>query len=134
MIDKICLEIINEADQKEEILVSLKIQDSICQLLYYSKIGNGEFEASDFFECLKALRYFLEEEGYLICCYGARYDVYPSKMSRQMAKGKKAYLLETGKSSTKDKLVDIFQPTSVDKIDTVKKQKEYYQSWLKSLN
>ena len=134
MTETINLNIINKADQAEEILVNLKIQDSTCLLYCNSKFGDSVFEASDFFECLKKLRRLLEKYGYLICCYGARPDVYPSRMSRQMSKGRIAYLMKIGEPATRNHLVNIFQSVSADKIDTIESQEAFYEKWIKSLN
>ena len=48
-------------------------------------------EGPDLFEALQAVRRRLEDAGMLLCCQGARADVFPSGMSRQMGGGRRAY-------------------------------------------
>ena len=92
-----------------------------------------EVNGFDYFDCLVQIRETFEKDGYKILCNGARYDVYPSQMSRQMGKGLKAYKLTIGKQATEKDLVDIFDPTDAARIGTVEQQKKYYDDWIKSL-
>ena len=50
----------------------------------------------DQFECLLRLRTELEPLGYRTLVNGARLDVWPSGMARQMAAGRKCYVLTMG--------------------------------------
>ncbi|MEM9547711.1 MAG: hypothetical protein AAGA77_17145 [Bacteroidota bacterium] len=135
MIERVQFDILNiEADQKEKILISLKKQKGSCHLIHESILGSGEFVKSDFFECLKALRYFLEKFNFLICCFGCRLDVYPSQLSRQMSGGIKAYILKLGEPASREDLINIFWPNSEEKISTIEEQEEYYKKWINSLN
>src|SRR5712691_10642003 len=61
--------------------------------------SGGEFSASagDFFECLIQLRKQLEPGGYRFLVNGARRNVWPSGMGRDMGAGLQAYCLTLGK-------------------------------------
>ncbi len=95
------------------------------------------FTASDFFTALSKLRKWLHDwKGYYPLINGSLINVYPSRMSRQMSKGVKAYFLTTGKQAEKKDLVDIFhkvQEMDTNKLATVEEQEDYYANWLKSL-
>ena len=65
----------------------------------------------DLFDSLTSLRGALEAEGILICIEGARADVYPSGMSRQMGGGRRAYRHVPGRRPDRSDLVDIFDAT-----------------------
>ncbi|MFZ6013042.1 MAG: hypothetical protein ACOYXT_22055 [Bacteroidota bacterium] len=87
----------------------------------------GEVEANDYFECLLQIRNVFEKNNLIILCNGARYDVYPSRMSRQMGKGLKGYVLTLGKQADEKDLVDIFKPIEDKaKIGTDQQQRDYY--------
>src|SRR5207244_9009274 len=49
-------------------------------------------DASDYFESLLLVRRELEHDGLLVCCQGARRDVWPSGMARDMGAGLEAYV------------------------------------------
>lgn len=89
------------------------------------------YEGEDLFECLVGLRLALEEIGAKILCAGARRDVYPSGMSRQMAGGRIAYKLRIAEPGT-DR-VDIFEAVGCDDVATVEEQREYYKTWQESI-
>ncbi len=66
-------------------------------------------KGTDLFECLTMLRSkYLEKKECFILCNGSRMDVYPSRMSRQMSGGKKAYVIRLGKQARRSDLIDIF--------------------------
>ncbi len=96
-----------------------------------------KFVAGDFFTALNQLRKWLYKwKGYYPVLNGALENVYPSRMSRQMSKGIKAYSLTMGKQAEEKDLIDIFQKVQkkdIDRLTTVEKQKDYYIDWLKSL-
>ena len=94
---------------------------------------NGEATGDDYFDCLLEIRESFEKTNMKILCNGARYDVYPSRMSRQMGKGIKAYVMIKGKQAMEDSLVDIFESADLVKIGTVQQQRDYYNAWLDSL-
>lgn len=79
-------------------------------------------EAADLFECLVQVREELEVDGLQICCQGARRNVYPSGMSRQMSGGRFAYLIRSAGPATLDDRVDIFDSARIDDVTTVGEQ------------
>jgi hypothetical protein len=81
-------------------------------------------EAPDLFAALMTIRQQLENAGVLVCCQGARPDVYPSGMSSQMSGGRLAYHLHAGRRSTADDLVDILDPADCSNVVTVQQQRE----------
>lgn len=81
-------------------------------------------EDADLFYALRAVRSDLETAGIRLCCNGARWDVWPSGMSGQMSGGRAAYVIRRGVRPTLDDVVDIFDPTSCDKVATVQQQHE----------
>jgi hypothetical protein len=95
--------------------------------------SKGAVEANDYFDCLVEIRKIFERDDLRILCNGCRYDVYPSRMSRQMGRGMKAYIMVLGKQATESDLVGVFDSTDSSRVKTVEDQKEYYTAWLNSL-
>jgi hypothetical protein len=89
--------------------------------------------AADYFEALALIRRELEADGWLLSCYGASKNVYPSAMARDMGRGLKAYKTYLGQRSRREDLVDIFatgpdvEPASVDE------QIAFHRQWPESL-
>lgn len=81
-----------------------------------------EHAGSDLFECLVALRRELEHDGLLLCCQGARLDVYPSGMARQSSGGRLAYQIPGNRKPTRDDVVDIFDPADPSTVGSVDAQ------------
>lgn len=91
------------------------------------------FEAADLFEALRAMREDLEREGCRLLCAGARPDVAPSPMSRQMGAGRKAYILRLVQPAATADLVDIFDDAAPAAVGTVAEQRAYVAAWTASL-
>lgn len=86
-------------------------------------------DATDFFECLAQVRLQLEPEGARILCQGARRDVWPSGMARDMGAGLRAYVLVPGRKANFSDLVDIFDPADPALICTVAEQSQFSRDW-----
>ncbi len=88
--------------------------------------------AGDYFAALALVRRDLEADGWLLSCYGASRNVYPSGMARDMGLGLKAYKQQPGRHARREDLVDIFttgpdvDPASVDE------QEAFHNQWLAS--
>jgi hypothetical protein len=93
-------------------------------------LTSTEFTGDDSFDALCSLRKALENIGAKALCAGARIDVFPSGMSREMSSGRKAYIIRIGTSVSVANLVDIFDPTTPDLVGTVVEQKAYHLTWL----
>jgi hypothetical protein len=87
---------------------------------------------SDFFNCLCQIRLELEKKGIKILCNGARVDVWPSGMMRDMSNGILAYIMKMGLQSKVEDRVNIFEPAKPEEIGTVHEQSEYAKNWFKS--
>ena len=94
------------------------------------ELGVRAADASDVFECLCRLRTQLDREGIRLCCNGARLNVWPSGMARDMGGGLKAYVLQIGRRATIDDLVDIFDSAPVEDVATVEEQRRFAEKWL----
>jgi len=94
------------------------------------ELGTRAAEASDVFECLCRIRVPLDHEGVRLCCNGARRDVWPSGMARDMGGGFRAYVLEIGRRASREDLVDIFDPAPIESIATVDEQRRFSEKWL----
>jgi hypothetical protein len=82
-----------------------------------------EFRANNLFVCLIDARLCLEEDGFLLCCQGARPNVFPSGMLQQEANGRYAYVLSEGTAVDGRPVVDIFAPAELDEVATVAVQR-----------
>ncbi|MFD4674809.1 hypothetical protein ACFWNN_34145 [Lentzea sp. NPDC058450] len=73
------------------------------------------------------LRKQLQDRGILLCCMGARPDVWASGMLASFSDGREAYLHREGRQATNDDVVDIFAPTDASAVVTLEVQRE---AWL----
>ncbi|WP_226374985.1 hypothetical protein [Pectobacterium quasiaquaticum] len=118
-------------DGKETLGTVVLKKDSSCLM---TLLVNGEVieqsQANDFFSCLCGLRDKVKNITFL--CKGAKKNVYPSRMARQMANGIKAYELTWGKQADRGDLVGIFD-YEVEGLVSPDEQKEYFDKWVSSL-
>jgi hypothetical protein len=101
--------------------------------LHSPSLGEIAVTDEDTFGALCKLRVHLEKEGYLLLCNAARRDAYPSRMSRQMAGGRKVYVLKPGMQGRREDLVDVFEAAPFEKVGTVTEQRLAFEAWLRSL-
>ena len=94
--------------------------------------GKGE-DAEDYFTALADIREELAPLGLFPKIYGASRNVYPSPMSRSMGAGEKAYRLAMGRQAASRDLVSIFDHGPDLEPANVQEQRNFYESWLKSL-
>ena len=113
-------------EEKIDLQVAL-IDLATCRLATIWPIGSEEryFDASDFYECLRAFRRVIEPEGYRVLCQGARPNVRPSGMSQQ-AGGWRSYALTFGEPTSLKDLVGTFDPVEdIAMVGTVAEQDEW---------
>jgi hypothetical protein len=91
------------------------------------------FPSTDVFKALQGLRLELERDGVRLLCAGARRDVWPSGMARDMGGGRKAYIMRLGRQAARADLVDIFEYAEPSLVGTVLEQHEYFRAWLDSV-
>jgi len=96
---------------------------------------NDTFEGSgeDCFSALVSLRENLDQIGVRLLCMGARLDVYPSGMSRNMGGARKAYINKLGAPALNSDLVDIFDYTTPETVGSVVDQTTFHKKWMESL-
>src|SRR5579871_1469356 len=77
---------------------SVQILQNPAWKLVFSGVGlqEREFSSGDLFDTVVSLRTALEHIGVQLLCAGARPDVFPSGMSRDMSGGRKAYITKLG--------------------------------------
>lgn len=90
-------------------------------------------EKGDLFECMQGIRLELEKSNCLLLCNGARRDVYPSSMSRDMGGGFVAYAHSMGRSPERADIVKIVERAAADLVSTVAEQQDFYSRWTRSL-
>ncbi|MFE7638266.1 hypothetical protein ACFU7Z_29895 [Kitasatospora sp. NPDC057518] len=105
--------------------VSLELSDQTPTILRMKVADSAwqEFQASNWFNCLIEARLGLESRGFLLCCQGARPDVFPSGMMQQMNLGRFAYCLKSGMPLSEDDVVDIFAPADISEVASVEDQR-----------
>lgn len=96
-------------------------------------VGSIRVRDTDVFACLVQLREMLEPAGVRLLCAGARRDVYPSGMSREMSGGVRAYRHVVGRHARHGDLVGIFDPAEPDDAATVAEQRRFHAEWAASL-
>lgn len=118
-------------DGKETLGTMILKKDSSCMMtLLISGEVIEESQGNDFFSCLCDLRDKVKNITFL--CKGAKKNVYPSRMARQMANGIKAYELTLGRQAERGDLVGIFD-YEVEDLVSPDEQKEYFDKWISSL-
>ncbi|HCW3113413.1 hypothetical protein [Citrobacter amalonaticus] len=129
------IKIINIIDNgiKKKAEVRLNEVDSICRLeLFYNNGGDCIVsEGNDYFSCLVELRKKTPHIKFL--CKGAKINVYPSNMARQMSQGMVAYELVIGKQATSDNIVHTFDFDDEDIAENPDEQIDFYKKWVSSL-
>jgi len=103
--------------------------------LIFSGVGlqRCEFSCGDLFDAFTLLRKALEEDRIQLLCAGARPEVFPSGMSRDMAGGRKAYVTKLGSPALRTDLVDIFDYSDAQCVGRVSDQQAFHQKWVTSL-
>lgn len=122
-IEKAILEIVRGGERDT---VCLEIHDTSPAALVLV-LGDGvthRFEEEDLFVCLRDVRRYLELDDWLLCCQGARSDVFPSGLLRQMSNGRQAYALVAERPVCQEDVVDVFAATESSKVATVDGQAE----------
>jgi hypothetical protein len=84
---------------------------------------------SNVFHALMELRERVEPEGILLCCNGARRDVYPSRLALSMGGGEVAYQLRWGRRPSVRHLVEVLGPADCANVVTVQEQQAWFQRW-----
>src|SRR5215469_4207623 len=98
-------------------------------VLWGPDLPKREFRARDLFEALIMLRRHLESSGQKILCAGARFDVFPSGMSRSMGGGRKAYVTRLGLPGQLNDIVDILSPAPPESVGSIEEQADFHQRW-----
>jgi hypothetical protein len=113
---------------------SIEVQQPEWKLVFSGAgMSYRPFVAQDLFGALIELRKVLEEKGIRLLCAGARRDVFPSAMSRDMSGGRKAYITKMGCPGRREDLVDIFDYADTQLIGSVSEQKTFHDNWFASL-
>jgi hypothetical protein len=125
----VMLNVQRPGSEKIAVRVALTEPDrDICRLAVVWPIGGQEcdFDAPDFYECLRAFRRVIEPEGFRVLCQGARQNVCPSPMSRD-AGAWKCWAHRFGEpAASRDQLVETFDPVQdIGAVGTVAEQDEW---------
>lgn len=111
--------------------ISVSDAEPWCLKMRDGSLCESEFRDRDLFEALCRLREHFENKGEKVVCAGARFDVFPSGMSREMTGGRKAYVMKLGRQATE--IVDIFDAANLLEISSVEDQREFRDQWIRSL-
>jgi len=89
-------------------------------------------EGDDLWHALARLREeHLEPRSLLLGCAGVRRDVYPSRMSRQMSGGRRAYRCRLGHPADASDLVDVLSVESdPSSLATCGEQLRFHNEWI----
>ncbi len=112
--------ILNYYEEDGSCIVSILLEEDI------NYIGIG----INYFRAFQDLRKKLQEEEIKVCCQGARFDVYPSRMSQQMGAGLMAYVMRIGVPAKSEDLVKIFDEYKGKFLGTIEEQEKYHKKWL----
>ncbi|EBA3907596.1 hypothetical protein F6H50_23865 [Salmonella enterica subsp. enterica serovar Agona] len=121
----------NELRKKTKLHLVESINDTCILKLFLE--DNDSFissENDDFFSCFGDLR--KQVPGIKFLCKGAKVNVFPSRMARQMSRGRVAYECVMGRSATTSDIVHIFDFDDRDIANSPEEQIEFYNKWLMS--
>ena len=102
-----------------------------CLRLLHNEKQLAESNDSDYFSCFINIRNQLKNIIFL--CKGAKRNVFPSAMQRDMGLGKVAYETTLGKQGLPEKIVHIFDFENKDVDVTPEEQRAYHLKWFESL-
>ena len=117
--------------QAEEVLIDSSERYRVT-LKYAERVVSDESDIG-FFDALRKLRLFLEQDECLPWCFGASEDVYPSPMQESMGPAILAYRTQLGQQASSEDIVNIFDADASVKPATVEQQRLFHQKWLQSL-
>jgi len=92
-----------------------------------------ECAGKDLFSAIRELRNILDQRGWRLLCAAARFDVYPSGMSREMGGARKAYSTSLGQPARLSNLIDILDFAPAVLVGTVHEQDAFHEKWIRSL-
>ncbi|MBD2800053.1 hypothetical protein ID854_06170 [Xenorhabdus sp. M] len=131
-------------DQKDQIKVIINGKEKEAELnLSYSKERvcslsisvDDDYQATfhdyDFFSCFAAMREELKDVIFL--CKGAKINVYPSAMARDMGLGMLAYEVTLGEQAKTEDLVRIFDYEEHDVAVSPEEQRRFHLKWIDSI-
>ncbi|MEV6241921.1 hypothetical protein [Lentzea sp. NPDC051838] len=114
---------LNERGVARSIEIELRDPPAVAMVMAVDGGPSLEFQAEDLFVCLMNARLRLEEDGFLLCCQGARPDVFPSGLLQQETGGRYAYVLTDEADEAGRPTVDIFAPADISEVATVADQR-----------
>lgn len=121
----------SNGDHKCEAMLEAFVEE-LCTLRIKIEDGSEYIStAHDFFECFKKIRN--ENKDLKFYCKGAKKNVFPSRMTRQMSMGLSAYETSLGVQARKENLVNIFDYEDQDLVTDPGEQDEYQREWFASL-
>jgi len=105
----------------------IDLSQDVRRLVIAWPVGSEDrnFDALDFFECLRAFRRVIEPDGFRVLCQGARPNVHPSGKSSE-AGAWTSYALTLGRPGLTKDLVRTFDPVEdIASVGTVEEQDEF---------
>lgn len=115
-------------------LVTETEADGYTLRIHLGELGDVTSSAGDLFECLAQVRRQVDPKGLRLLVNGARRDTWASGMSRSMGGGREAYVLQLGRPSQMEHLVNIFDPAPESEIASVDQQQAFMREWMESIS
>lgn len=116
-----------------ELSVARQQDDAYVVAVQSEGLGRITGTGPDMFAALVAVRRTLDQAGLRLLCNGARRNVRPSQMGRQMSEGRKAYRYTLGERPSRVDLCDIFDPAPADEVASVLDQERFWEDWKRSV-
>lgn len=113
--------------EKAEIYFKTTQSDKYKLKILFSNNDSFEVTDNDYFSCFCQIRDHFPDITFL--CKGAKENVYPSRMARDMGGGLVAYQLTIGKPAAQKDLVPIFDFEDENIVST-KDQEDFFKTWL----
>ncbi|MBD2816829.1 hypothetical protein ID850_19370 [Xenorhabdus sp. Flor] len=131
-IDKRKIKIILNGKMEEAELHLITYPDRHCCLrIFHNNNQLAESNDTDYFSCFAELRNQLKDIVFL--CKGAKINVFPSAMSRDMSDGIVAYENTLGQYASSEDTVHIFSFEDKDVDVSPEEQRKFHFKWIESL-
>ncbi|MDC9598288.1 hypothetical protein [Xenorhabdus anantnagensis] len=123
--------IINGKMEEAELHLITSPNRDCCLKIFHNNNQLAESNDTDYFSCFIDLRNQLKDIIFL--CKGAKINVFPSAMQRDMGLGKVAYETTLGQHGLPENMVHIFDFEDKDVNYTPEEQSKFHLQWFESL-
>lgn len=130
MAEQILLQTVDASGGTAPIMLCVETTFTRVTITATTGIGTiGPVAGGDLLDALTELRQHLGDRDLLLCCQGARINVWPSGMLRQFSHGRSGYVLGTRLEDGSFEIVDLLAPAPSAQVVNVADQQEFVRAF-----